>query len=48
MKKLAITTVVALGVAIPSLAAAMDSQKLHSDEARAIFEQLAEEARDND
>lgn len=46
MKKFATTLVIALGVAAPSIASAMTAgQSVHSDEARVIFEKLAEEAR---
>ena len=39
---------VALGIALPSVASAMTpEQSLHSDKARAIFMQLAEETRED-
>lgn len=48
MKNIALTTLIALGVALPSLASAMDSQTLHNDKAAAIFQQLADESRENE
>lgn len=38
---------IALTVAIPSLASANEEQKVHTDKARAIFEMLADEDRGN-
>ncbi|MDJ0826066.1 MAG: hypothetical protein QNJ16_11250 [Rhodobacter sp.] len=48
MKNLALTALLALGVAVPSIASAMDSQTLHNDRAAKIFAQFAEESRDDD
>ena len=43
MKKIALTAIVALGVAVPSLASAMDNGSLHSEKAQMIFAQIAAE-----
>lgn len=49
MKNLALTALIALGVGLPSLAAAMnDSQSLHSEKARMIFQQIADESKENE
>ena len=45
MKSLVLTALVALGVALPSLASAMQHQSVHSEKAKKIFMQLAEESR---
>jgi hypothetical protein len=45
MKKIALTALIALGVGLPSLAAADDSFDIHNDTAKRIFEQLANESR---
>ncbi len=47
MKNVIITAIVALGVAVPSLASAMESKTIHSDKAAKIFMQLADESRDD-
>lgn len=48
MKKLTLTAIVALGVALPSLAAAMEDQTLHSEKANAIFAQILAESAENE
>ena len=48
MKNIVMTAIVALGVAVPSLASAMNDQSLHNDTAKKIFAQFAEESRDSD
>ena len=48
MKKAAITALVALGIALPGLASAMDNASIHSEKAQMIFEQLAAEARNGE
>lgn len=46
MKNAIVYGLVALGIALPSLASAMTAeQSLHTDKARSIFEQLADENR---
>ena len=47
MKNAIITAIVALGVAVPSLASAMERDTIHSDKAAKIFMQLADESRDD-
>jgi len=44
MKKLALTAIIALGVAAPSLSFAMEKESLHSEKALKIFAQLAAES----
>lgn len=45
MKNLIMTTIIALGVAAPTLSSAMEKESLHSEKALKIFEQLAAESR---
>ena len=47
MKNAILTAIVALGVAVPSLATAMEAETIHSDKAAKIFMQLADESRDD-
>ena len=47
MKKLAITAIIALGVAAPTLASAM-TDTIHNDTAAKIFAQLAAEAKNGE
>ena len=47
MKNAILTAIVAFGVAVPSLASAMEAETIHSDKAAKIFMQLAEESRED-
>ena len=47
MKNAILTAIVAFGVAVPSLASAMETETIHSDKAAKIFLQLAEESRED-
>ncbi len=48
MKKVATTALIALAVALPSLASAMEKESIHSEKAQMIFEQLAQETRNGE